>query len=264
MPLLALVTFFVTQLIVATLCTTFYIITTDDSDITGSMAMALIISSIINIVLMTWPLKMFLPKNDVKPAYIDIRYGIMAVCAALAGLFATNVAVTLCELSNEYEELMTTLSHTASGVIAIALIGPIAEEVVFRGAIMGYMLRKGIAPWIAIATSAIAFGIIHMNPIQIPFAIIAGIIFGVLYYKTGNILLSTFVHIVNNTIATYCANMETSSQESVITQPVIIAAVVAAFASATFLTIFWKKLSNPEYVPTIGEKETIASTKNNK
>lgn len=103
-----------------------------------------------------------------------------------------------------------------------------------------------------------------MNPIQIPFAIIAGIIFGVLYYKTGNILLSTFVHIVNNTIATYCANMETSSQESVITQPVIIAAVVAAFASATFLTIFWKKLSNPEYVPTIGEKEIIASTKNNK
>ena len=70
-------------------------------------------------------------------------------------------------------------------------MAPLVEELLFRGAIQGYMLREGMKPLNAILIASAIFGTVHMNPIQVPFAFAIGLIFGWLYYSTGSVIPGT-------------------------------------------------------------------------
>lgn len=72
------------------------------------------------------------------------------------------------DLTDTNQELFISMSHNIFGVLSIAIVVPILEEVLFRGAIEGHLLRKGWSPKWAILVSALIFGIIHGNPAQIP------------------------------------------------------------------------------------------------
>ena len=51
--------------------------------------------------------------------------------------------------------------------LALALaLAPVGEEVLFRGLLLGYILRESANPAVAIATSAALFAIIHVLPYQ--------------------------------------------------------------------------------------------------
>lgn len=87
------------------------------------------------------------------------------------------------------------------GIWAVGILVPIAEEVVFRGAILGELLRKwSNKPWRAIVLSALIFSIAHMNPAQIPHAFVFGLLLGWMYYRTDSLLPGIVYHIVNNSI----------------------------------------------------------------
>jgi membrane protease YdiL (CAAX protease family) len=62
------------------------------------------------------------------------------------------------------------------------------------------MLRRGAAPWAAILASALSFSIVHLNLAQGIYALPLGILFGIIYCKTGNIVLTSMLHILNNGI----------------------------------------------------------------
>ena len=49
-------------------------------------------------------------------------------------------------------------------------MAPLVEELLFRGAIEGHFLQTGKRPGMAILLSALIFGLIHVNPAQVPFA----------------------------------------------------------------------------------------------
>lgn len=77
------------------------------------------------------------------------------------------------------------------------ILGPIFEEIVFRGIILrGFISTYSSKK--AIIYSALMFGIIHGKPFQIWGAIILGLFFGWIYYKTKNIRLCILLHIVAN------------------------------------------------------------------
>jgi membrane protease YdiL (CAAX protease family) len=103
------------------------------------------------------------------------------------------------------------MSRNVFGIISITIMAPLVEELLFRGAIQGYMLRKGMKPLHAILIASAIFGIIHMNPIQIPFAFAIGMIFGWLYYRTGSVVPGIIGHFINNSIA--CLQMATLTEE---------------------------------------------------
>ena len=52
------------------------------------------------------------------------------------------------------------------GIICVAILGPILEELLFRGAITKVLLKK-YNPLVAILISGLIFGIFHMNPAQV-------------------------------------------------------------------------------------------------
>ena len=87
------------------------------------------------------------------------------------------------------------------GYFVIGLLVPLAEELVFRGAILRSLLRWNSRPWVAILISAILFSAAHMNPVQMPHTLLIGLLLGWLYYRTDSIVPGVVYHWVNNTIA---------------------------------------------------------------
>ena len=129
----------------------------------------------------------------------------------VAGMVFINLFVEFLDLPNNMQNLFGDMSRNVFGIISITIIAPLVEELLFRGAIQGHLLRKGMKPLNAILIASAIFGIVHMNPIQIPFAFAIGMIFGWLYYRTGSVVPGIIGHFINNSIA--CIQMATMTKE---------------------------------------------------
>ena len=107
------------------------------------------------------------------------------------------------------EELFNSIMKVSWGYVALGLMAPFAEEIVFRGAIQR-VLQNALGErnrWIAIVVSALIFGIIHFNLAQGLHAFLIGLLLGWLYSKTGSILPGFVFHWVNNTVAYLMFNL---------------------------------------------------------
>ena len=79
---------------------------------------------------------------------------------------------------------------------SVSILTPILEELLFRGFILG-MLLKCYNEKVAILISAIIFAIVH-EPVAIGMAFGGGLIYGWLRVRTGSIVPSTLTHIFWN------------------------------------------------------------------
>ncbi len=86
------------------------------------------------------------------------------------------------------------------GFLAIAIIAPVVEELLFRGYLQT-ALAKRMKPWMAIAVSSLVFGAIHMQPKALPVLAVLGAVFGYLYHRTGSLKVNIALHMVNNALA---------------------------------------------------------------
>lgn len=107
------------------------------------------------------------------------------------------------------EEMFESIMKVSWGYVALGMMVPIAEEIVFRGAILR-VLQNALGErkrWIAIVISALIFGIVHFNLAQGLHAFLIGLLLGWLYSKTGSILPGFVFHWVNNTVAYLMFNL---------------------------------------------------------
>jgi membrane protease YdiL (CAAX protease family) len=77
------------------------------------------------------------------------------------------------------------------------LLVPAFEEFMFRGLLLEW-LRKRLSDPGAIAVSSALFAVMHVYPIAMPYAFLAGIFLGWLRLRTGSALNTLFVHTLNN------------------------------------------------------------------
>ena len=186
-------------------------------------------------------------------ASIKWQPAILAIAGGMLAAFSTSILTEDVALPDIMQEMALAMSHNFWGLLAIAIIGPIAEELLFREAIEGEMLRRGANPWTAILISAIAFGTVHFNLAQGLYALPLGIIFGIIYYKTGNILLTALLHITNNSLAALqmCLMGEDFAEVSYAdllggdTAASVIMALCAIF-SILLIALFWNKFPSNE------------------
>lgn len=82
-------------------------------------------------------------------------------------------------------------------LVTIAVIPALFEEFAFRGIFMG-LLRKKLSCPASIILSAAAFGLIHGNFAQMPFAFLMGLLLGYLYAASGSLWVPMLVHMLNN------------------------------------------------------------------
>ena len=135
----------------------------------------------------------------------------LSIPLIVAGMLFINLCSEFIGLPDLMQDTFRAMSRNVFGIISITIMAPLVEELLFRGAIQGYMLRKGMKPLHAILIASAIFGIVHMNPIQIPFAFAIGMIFGWLYYRTGSVVPGIIGHFINNSIA--CLQMATLTEE---------------------------------------------------
>lgn len=126
----------------------------------------------------------------------------LSIPLIVAGMLFINLCSEFIGLPDLMQDTFHAMSRNVFGIISIAIMAPLVEELLFRGAIQGYMLRKGMKPLHAILIASAIFGIVHINPIQVPFAFAIGMIFGWLYYRTGSVVPGMIGHFINNSIAT--------------------------------------------------------------
>lgn len=173
----------------------------------SAISITLIFSSIITIFFMQWPMKMLKLEESFKAPNMSFGKIVFLIVASFIGIYSTDILNEIMDLPDFIEAELGNMSGTVLGVLAIAVFGPIAEEVTFRGAIQNYLHKNGCTPFRAIFVTSVLFGLMHMNPAQIPFAMIVGAILGVFYYKTNSLVLPCAIHIINNGMSCLLTNV---------------------------------------------------------
>jgi glutamate-5-semialdehyde dehydrogenase len=90
------------------------------------------------------------------------------------------------------------------GPLLLVVLGPLTEEIIFRGLILRGLLGR-CRPWTAIIISAALFSLMHLNPAQIPVTLGLGIVLGWVYMRTRSLALCVFGHALNNS-STFLTN----------------------------------------------------------
>jgi len=86
----------------------------------------------------------------------------------------------------------------------VLVIGPLAgaaEEIFFRG-FMQTALRAAWRPGAAVTVTAVAFALLHIEPIHATLALALGLWLGAVTERTGSALPAVAAHVVNNVVST--------------------------------------------------------------
>ena len=213
------------------------------ADITANFrpgTIAISIGMLLSALAMTWHLVHFHYVKFNKESMYEVSKRIILLCLPLllSAQFIAGILNEALDLTDTNQELFISMSHNIFGVLSIAIVVPILEEFLFRGAIEGHLLRKGWSPKWAILVSALIFGIIHGNPAQIPFAFLIGLLFGWLYYRTGSLVPGIVGHIINNSFGAwtmFTATREELSQTTMETLGTTITYILLVLAIIVFI-----------------------------
>lgn len=122
-------------------------------------------------------------------------------CYAGAGFIANGISLLLPHSLETYSDLIekSGLTDTLNPLMLIyaVILGPIGEELIFRGVTLR-SARRIFPFWAANLMQAVLFGIFHMNVIQGTYAFAFGLLLGIVCEKLGSIYYSIFLHICFN------------------------------------------------------------------
>ena len=141
--------------------------------------------------------------NDGKAAVLLVFIGVMCCVAAsyATGILTTvvenifGVTFTLPESDTVYNSVPLVLLAT----LGTAIVPAFVEEFAIRGTVMQPLRKYGDK--FAIVMSALVFGLMHGNMVQIPFAFLAGLAIGYAVTVTGSMWVGVAIHFFNNFIS---------------------------------------------------------------
>ena len=203
-------------------------------DMTAILAPSLLVSDFLVIVLLLI-LKYCGLKELFKGVPVDIL--LISIVFALSGMFAVDILATSVKIPNILEEQFQAMAGTVTGFLGICIIGPIMEEMMMRRVILKEMEKLTKSMWWGIIISSALFAIVHINPIQVVFAMPAGIFLGWLYCKTGSLLVPICIHIINNTISFIV--MSVGSDTEIGMDSTFGKIMLIAFIAVSVATYFW-------------------------
>ncbi|MFK7899254.1 MAG: CPBP family glutamic-type intramembrane protease [Cyclobacteriaceae bacterium] len=144
-----------------------------------------------------------------------VTYVIMPL---IGSLYQWNMAIELPEFLSGFEkwakgleekakvatEYLTSLSNPSDiilGIVAIAILPAIGEELAFRGVLQPLLTRLGGNTHIGIIVTGIIFSAIHMQFYGFLPRMLLGILFGYLFYWSQNLWVPILAHFINNASA---------------------------------------------------------------
>lgn len=141
---------------------------------------------------------------SILPYYV-VSY---AVVAALSGVFQFIDPTQTQDIP--YQNLVQRYEYIVS-FIALVVLAPVAEELLFRGYFLGKM-SKTINRWVAVFITALIFGLLHLpgattdSGITLQWAVAVdtfalGLVLGALRIWTGSVWAGILLHMLKNSIA---------------------------------------------------------------
>lgn len=136
----------------------------------------------------------------VSGRWLLIGFGMGLVAFVLKGV-AIIAFSALTGLENNPQEIF--LAGASGGLVTallatifLGILTPIGEEFLFRGVITNALLRYGTL--IGVGGSALGFALLHGINIVFPAALVAGLIAGDVFRRSGSIWPAVIVHVVFN------------------------------------------------------------------
>lgn len=166
--------------------------------------------------------------------------------------WARNMEDTLAEVT----EVLTNFDSFGVfllGFLVIAILPGIGEELLFRGLFQNIFHRIFNNPHIGIWLSALIFGVIHMQFYGVVPRVLLGVLFGYLYFWSGNLGLAMFAHFVNNgfqLILLYMYNsgaIEFDINSEQLTSPSVWVILMFAIFTGFLLLTFYRRFNQPKY-----------------
>ncbi len=169
---------------------------------------------------------------------IGMAIAILCLVAGLASNFWMSIVMNLLPLPTSLvDNYIQTSATLESGklwldILVIAVLAPVAEELIFRGMIYKYMTMM-IPAGAAVILQGMLFGGMHNGAIWMAYATVMGCIFGYIRKTTGSVRSSILAHMAFNG-GSYFFNMfaEQYWESSNITIALAVSAVLM------FLTIY--------------------------
>ena len=102
-------------------------------------------------------------------------------------------------LEGVFEGLITAPTSVWGSILALVVVAPITEELLFRGLILrGFLAQYSVRK--SVLVSALLFALIHLNPWQFAGAFVSGVIFAWWFVQTRSLLPCLFGHALFNAI----------------------------------------------------------------
>ena len=146
----------------------------------------------------------FLLSDDLQSIKLTGRFSIIALLTGL-GLFILDTISSVYILQDDIQQQAQSLVTQAnkeglvSTTLAICLLAPLMEEMLFRGVLLPTFTYKN-KQYIGIISSAILFSLIHFSVEEAIILFVAGVSFGFLRVKSNSIWPPFLAHFTNNTL----------------------------------------------------------------
>ncbi|MEE3393543.1 MAG: type II CAAX endopeptidase family protein [Lachnospiraceae bacterium] len=142
-------------------------------------------------------------RTDNIRSALRLKPALIAAAAGASSSIILTVLLTLISMIpgtdfSKYSSIVSDLSKlSVLNFLYVCLVGPVTEEVLFRGAIMKE-LSAGFSISAANALQALFFGIYHMNLIQGIYAFVLGIVLGITAHRGKSLMMPVVMHICFN------------------------------------------------------------------
>ncbi|MCE7007732.1 CPBP family intramembrane metalloprotease [Kibdelosporangium philippinense] len=148
------------------------------------------------------------PRIDLKWSYtredfkVGLKFGLIGLVLTTAAAMIWTKAVGDENATSAFSALVDSRSlPIAAGIVMFLyawLIGPICEEIIFRGLLWGALERLQWGRWTVFGLSTVVFAVSHLEPLRTSLLIVIGIPIGLARLFTGRLGASVVAHQVNN------------------------------------------------------------------
>lgn len=193
--------------------------------------------------------------NKKAPLWKYIPQLLMALTFCVA---ANNLILigNLSSVSAGYEETMDALYTAPLGVqiLALAILIPVCEELVFRGLLFKRLRMQGGFMQAAMY-SAVVFGFLHMNLVQMIYGFLLGLMFAYIYEKYGSVKAPILAHVSMNLLSVLATEYRLYEWLAEDMMRLGVVTVVCATVAAAMFTFVQRIEEKPEPVLTVPDQE---------
>lgn len=189
--------------------------------------------------------------------------GLLMALALSLGLNNLILIGNLSDMSESYQATMEAF-YSSPLVIQIAVLAvmvPVSEELVFRG-LLFRRLRERASYMQAALYSAVVFGLMHGNLVQMLYGFILGMMLSYLYEKYGSIKAPIAAHMAMNLLSVLATEFSLLDWLAEDRMRIGMVTVGCAFVASTMFVLVQRIEEKPDVSGTTGEKENLVQQHN--